>query len=88
MRKRLVQGLDSLFRYSVWLCLSPLVGCVIGCGIARFVRPETPLVVLLALFTGGILGTAITLILMRILKPRIHPWVIAQVESMKRGSNA
>jgi hypothetical protein len=88
MRKRLIEGLDSLFRHYVWLCLSPLGGCAIASVVAWFLWPETLRAGFVAMFAGGVIGTVLGLVLMRILKARFHPWVIAQLTSMQKGPSA
>jgi hypothetical protein len=88
MRERFLKGLDSLFRHYVWLCVGPLGGFAVAYVVARFAWPEAAREGAVAMFAGGIIGTLLGLILMRILKAWFHPRVIARLRSIEKGSSA
>ncbi|MFN0069418.1 MAG: hypothetical protein ACKVYV_17495 [Limisphaerales bacterium] len=79
MRIRILLGLDSLFRYHLWIGVTPLIGGLIALGIARLLWPGIPTEASIYGLAGMVLATGIGVIGLRTLKAFMHPWVIRRL---------
>ena len=82
MRKRILQNVDSMFRHYVGYCLTLLAAGIVGASVFVFSERDdigTAVQASAWVLAGVFIGTILCLFIMRFLKARFHPKVLAKL---------
>ena len=85
MRLAMLRNLDYSLRHYGWFAFAPFFGGLTALAVGKAVWPEIPMTSLGYGFAGMVVGTAMVLGALRVLKKYLHPWVLRKLNEQKDG---